>query len=221
LLAVLVVIAAACGEEGLLDGVGERAQRAVVGTTTTTEAPDDVPVGDDTEASVSAAGVPWYNDGIADEAIGLPSYTIDKVWDRGHESGRYVQSSRAEIAIALPGIQFPAQVPAEVSAVTSQLVFLEDVATLDAGTSAAFGLWEAEPYSSDDARVGVLRVGEGRGDVDLGEVRAEVVTAGISLIWTDGRYRYELFCRAALPEEECRAMMASAAPLRDLLTSAS
>ena len=93
----------------------------------------------------------------------------------------------------------------------------EDIATLDAGTSAAFGLWEAEPYTSEEDRVGVLRVGEERGDVSLGEMQTEVVTSGLSLIWTDGRYRYELFCRASLGEEPCRDMAASAAPLRDLL----
>ena len=42
------------------------------------------------------------------------------------------------------------------------------------------GLWEAEPYSSDDGRVGVLRVGEDRGDVALGETLEEVVTSGLS-----------------------------------------
>jgi hypothetical protein len=217
LIAVLGLLLVACGDEGLLDGLGDRAQKAVVGTTTTTTAPDEDLSGGGEEGSVFAASVAWYNDGIADEAIGLPAYTIDQVWDRGNESGRFIQSSRAEIAVALPGVQFPAQIPAEVVSVTSQLVYLEDVASLDAGTSAAFGLWEAEPYSSDDGRVGVLRVGEDRGDVALGETLEEVVTSGLSLIWTDGRYRYELFCRASLPEELCREMMNSALPLRNLL----
>ena len=221
LIAAVALLAAACGDQGLLDGVGDRVQEAVVGTTTTTLAPDDAPPGGATPRTVSAAGMVWYNDDIADQAIGLPAYTISQVWDRGHEVGRFIQSSRAEIAIALPGIQFPEHVPAEVSSVTSQLVYLEDVATLDAGTSAAFGLWELEPYSTDEGRVGVLRVGEDRGDVELGDTLEEVVTSGLSLIWTDGRYRYELFCRASLPEEECRDMAHGATPLRDLLAAAS
>ena len=216
-IAALGVVAVACGDEGLLDGLGDRAQQAVAGTTTTTRAPDVAIPGAEHGRSISAAELAWYNDQISDEAIGLPAYTIGEVWDRGHDSGRFIQSSRAEIAVALPGIQFPAEIPAEVSTVTSQLVYLEDVATLDSGTSAAFGLWELEPYSSDDGRVGVLRVGEDRGDVDPGEIRTEVVTAGLSLIWTDGRYRYELFCRASLTEEACMEMVATTRPLRDLV----
>ena len=219
-IAVVGLIAAACGDEGLLDGLGDRAQEAVVGTTTTTEVIDDFSPLDGVAGLISAATVPWYNDGKSDQAIGLPVFTIREVWERGNETGRFIQSSRAEIAVALPGIQFPAQIPGEVSWVTSQLVYLEDVATLDSGTSAAFGLWELEPYSTDEGRVGVLRVGEDRGDVAEGETRSEVVTAGLSLIWADGRYRYELFCRASLPDEICRNMVDTATPLRDLLSPA-
>ena len=214
---VAALVSSACGDAGLLDGLGDRAQEAVAGTTTTTQAPDDAPSGGSLDRTVAVASMVWYNDGIADQAIGLPAYTISQVWDRGHDVGRFIQSSRAEIAVALPGIQFPEFVPAEVSSVTSQLVYLEDLATLDAGTSAAFGLWELEPYSTDEGRVGVLRVGADRGDVELGDTLTEVVTSGLSLIWTDSRYRYELFCRASLPEEECRDMANGATPLRDLL----
>ena len=166
-----------------------------------------------------ATSVASYNDGVIDEAIGLPAYTISQVWERGHESGRFVQSSRAEIAVALPGIRFPGEIPGEVEWVTSQLVYLEDVATLDAGTSAAFGLWELEPYSTDQGRVGVLRVGVDRADVPEDELVVEVVADGISLIWADGTYRYELFCRALLPESLCHRMAASAVPLRSLLAA--
>lgn len=214
------MVVAACGDQGLLDGLGERAQKAVVGTTTTTDAPDDGPSGGDETLLISATTPAWYNDGIADQAIGLPEYTITEVWDRGHDSGRFIQSSRAEIAVALPGIRFPSRVPGDVAWVTSQLVYLEDVANLDAGTSAAFGLWEVEPYSTDQGRVAKLTVGADRGDLEDGEVRTEVVTAGITLVWSDGRYRYELFCRASLPEERCYEIMDSAVPLRDLLPTA-
>lgn len=216
-LSVAALVSSACGDTGLLDGLGDRAQEAVVGTTTTTQVPDSAPSGGPLDRTVAVASMVWYNDGIEDQAIGLPAYTISQVWDRGRDVGRFIQSSRAEIAVALPGIQFPEYVPAEVSSVTSQLVYLEDVATLDAGTSAAFGLWELEPYSTDERRVGVLRVGADRGDVELGDTLTEVVTSGLSLIWTDGRYRYELFCRASLPEDECRDMANGATPLRDLL----
>ena len=217
---VLAVAAAACGEEGVLDGLGDRTQRAVVGTTTTTAVPADRSPNPGGAGTTAAATVEWYNDGIEDQAVGLPAYTIREVWERGRDSGRFVQSSRAEIAVALPGIRFPAAVPAEVAWVTSQLVYLEDAATLDSGTSAAFGLWELEPYSTEEGRVGVLRVGGDRGDIGPGEVRSEVVTAGLSLIWSDGNFRYELFCRAALPEESCRDMVRVMVPLRDLVPPA-
>ena len=213
----MALLVAACGGDGLLDGVGDRAQKAVLGTTTTTMEPFESQDGEGPVGVISAAAVAWYNDEIADEAIGLPAYTIERVWDRGHESGRFIQSSRAEISVALPGIAFPEELPDEVNWVTSQLVYLEDVATLDAGTSAAFGLWELEPYSSADGRVGVLRVGADRSDVPDGEILSEVVTSGLSLIWADGKYRYELFCRAALPDELCHQMVAATVPIRDLL----
>lgn len=215
--AAIGLVVAACGEEGVFDGLGDRAQKAVVGSTTTTIAPDDgVDPGE--EAVFISATVPvWYNDGIPDQAIGLPEYTIREVWDRGHDSGRFIQSSRAEIAVALPGIQFPSRVPGEVSWVTSQLVYLEDVANLDAGTSAAFGLWELEPYSSDEGRVAKLTVGATRGDLAPGEVEQEVLTVGLTLRWSDGRYRYELFCRASLPEAQCRELVRTMIPLRNLL----
>jgi hypothetical protein len=207
----------ACGDDGLLDGLGDRTRDAVVGTTTTTEAPLD-PAGSGPASGLAlATAVTWYNDGIDGEAIGLPAYTIAEVWERGHDSGRFVQSSRAEIATALPGIRFPGQIPGEVEWVTSQLVYLDDVATLDAGTSAAFGLWEVEPYSTEQGRVGVLRVGNDRADIGEDDMLVEVVTAGLSLIWTDGTYRYELFCRASVPEPVCRRMVDTAVPLRTLL----
>lgn len=216
-IALVSLIAVSCGGSGVLDGLGDRTSEAVVGTAVTTLTGVE-PVSDPGEVGLMAAKTAaWFNDAISDQAIGLPSFTINGVWDRGHDAGRFVQSSRAEIAVALPGIAFPASIPDDVAWVTSQLVYLEDVATLDAGTSAAFGLWEVEPYSSEDGRVGVLRVGVDRGDLGQDEVLSEVVTSGLSLIWSDGRYRYELFCRAALAEELCRNMVVSAAPLRDLL----
>jgi hypothetical protein len=219
LLVVFGLLTAACGDEGLLDGLGDRTRDAVVGTTTTTEEPVD-PSGSGPGSGLElATAVTWYNDGIDGEVIGLPAYTIGEVWERGHDSGRFVQSSRAEIATALPGIRFPGQIPGEVDWVTSQLVFLEDVATLDAGTSAAFGLWEVEPYSTEQGRVGVLRVGNDRADIGPDEIAVEVVTAGLSLIWADGTYRYELFCRASVPEAICRRMVESAVPLRTLLAT--
>ncbi len=219
LVLVAATVAGACGGGGMLDGLGDRTSDLVAGSTTTTDPEEAVEEEAGGGGVVPATGVTWYNDGIDGEAIGLPAYTISEVWERGHDSGRFIQSSRAEISVALPGIAFPAEIPEEVAWVTSQLVYLEDVATLDAGLSAAFGLWELEPYSSEDGRVGVLRVGADRGDLTPGEVGLDVVTSGLSLLWSDGTYRYELFCRARLPEDLCHAMAESARPLRELLST--
>lgn len=220
LIAAFGMILISCGEEGVFDGLGDRTQKAVVGTTTTTDAPDDGADADEDAVFIPATAPTWYNDAIPDQAIGLPEYTIAEVWRRGRETGRFIQSSRAEIAVALPGIQFPSRVPGEVAWVTSQLVYLEDVANLDAGTSAAFGLWELEPYSTDEGRVAKLTVGATRGDLVPGEVETEVLTAGLTLTWTDDRYRYELSCRVSVPEAQCREMVRSMVPLRNLVPGA-
>ena len=48
--AIGALVLAACGEAGLLDGVGDRTREAVVGSTTTTLAVDAVPAGNADEA---------------------------------------------------------------------------------------------------------------------------------------------------------------------------
>ncbi len=215
LAAVFALFVAACGEAGLLDGVGDRAQNAVIGSrlaTTTTVADTGNGVVLRFRESVEMA---WWNDGIPDQQIGEPSFTRARVWSRGET--RVIQASRAEIAAALPGIEFPRLVAEDVGWATSQLVFDVASAQLDPGTSAQFGLWAAEPYTPEQTAVAVLRVGRPAEDAIRGEIIPEVVAEGLSLNWVDGEYRYELFCQVALDEEYCRQMAKSIVPLGDML----
>lgn len=212
---VIALLVASCGESGLLDGVGDRAQDAVIGSqaaTTTTVA--------DTGNGVvlrfrEAVEMAWWNDAIPDQKIGEPSYTRDVVWGRG--GTRVIQASRAEIAAALPGIEFPRLVAEDIGWATSQLVFDVASSQLDPGTSAQFGLWATEPYAPEQTAVAVLRIGLPPENAIRGEIIPEVVSDGLSLNWVDGEYRYELFCQATLAEEYCMQMARSIVPLADMV----
>ncbi len=212
---VLALLVASCGEGGLLDGVGDRAQDAVVGSqvATTTTLPD---TGNGLVLRFrEAIEMAWWNDGIPDQRIGEPSFTQGVVW--GRAEARVIQASRAEIAAALPGIQFPRLVAEDMGWATSQLVFDVASAQLDPGTSAQFGLWATEPYSLDQSAAAVLRVGRPAESALRGEIIPEVVSDGLSLNWVVGDYRYELFCQSTLAEEYCMQMARSLTPLADLV----
>jgi hypothetical protein len=216
---VLLLVVSACGEGGLLDGLGDRS-RAIVYTDTTVPttlievAGEDTPLGARPSSSLT-----WYNDDIIEQNIGEPSFTISFVWARREPGERIVQASRAEIAASVPGIMFPRLVPEQVGWVTSQLVFDAASATLDTGTSAQFGVWQIPPYTGDEGRLAVLWVGEATPE-GTSEIRAEVVESGLSLNWNDRGYRYELFCRASLAEELCWQMAETMMPLDSLLPGA-
>jgi hypothetical protein len=205
---------AACGEGGLLDGVGDRSREAVYeGLTTTTEFVAGL---DDDLGAVGAADsreVAWFNDSIEDQAVGATQLTISQVWNRGKTAGRFIQSSRAEIASALPQIQFPRLVPPDTVNITSQLVYDPSSGALDVDTAAAFGLWPVEPYTLDDGQQAVLRVGFDQGNIPPGEVVIDVVGLGLSLEWVRNGYRYELFCRESLDEALCSQMVDTMEPL--------
>ncbi len=210
-----MLLLASCGEEGLLDGLGERSHEYVEGSTTTTLF-SDVTVPQTTPPGVVAAGsVNWFNVGIeGEEPSPEPAIVLAAVWRRGRDTGRFIQASPREIATALPGIEFPAVVPEQAGWVTSQLVFDAASATLDIDTSAAFGMWAVEPYTEDEARLAVLRVGQAANVAEVGGgITSSAVEDGLSLQWTDGGFRYELFCVAQIPEDMCWQMVESAQPL--------
>jgi len=210
----IAVLLAGCGDAGLLDGVGERTRAVVHGATTTTTVPVALAAGAEDEGLIEARDVLWFNDDIDPQYTGASPEVVAAVWGRQLGS-RFVQASRREIAAALPSLSFPSLVPQQVRWVTSQLVFDEATGTLDPGTSAAFGLWTAEPYRSDTARVGVLRVG--RAQADDPESRSEIsvvaVPDGVSLGWTEAGHRYELFCRSEVSEALCLEVAASSVVL--------
>lgn len=216
------LLLAACGEQGVLHGVGDRTESFVVGSTTTTVTLPAVAAGQVGEAVVSAQDVLWFNDGKDPQFTGEATEVIGAVWRGRVGASRFVQSSRAEIASALPGIMFPSTVPEQVRWVTSQLVYQSDQGTLDPDTSAAFGMWSSDPYQSESGRIGVLRVGPAPTDAPIGrtEIVPTAVPQGLSLAWTEASMRYELFCRSEVSEDLCLDVASSSVPLADLLSGA-
>ncbi len=218
---VLVVIAAACGDSGPLERVGEASSGWVTAVTVPTTTTPLVVVEIGNEGLVGAGDVLWSNDDIGPASPSSdPRSAIAAVWERQIGS-RFVQASRAEIAAALPTIRFPGTVPEDVRWMTSQLVFDPASGLLDIDTSAAFGLWTVEPYTVENGRLAVLRVGsapDGAGAAKS-DVVPIIVADGLSLGWTEAGLRYELFCRATIPELVCNAIVDSFVPLNELLTT--
>jgi hypothetical protein len=207
----------ACGESEILDGLGERTRDLVEGTTTTTLEGPVVEVDPAEEGLIGPEDLLWFNDDIDPQFTGRSQDVIRSVWERKLNS-RFVQASRHEIAAAMPDVLFPELVPRDVRWVTSQLVYDNTTGALDPETAAAFGFWTSEPYQSDTARLGVLRIG--LASVDVGEDRSEIVPIlvpdGISLGWTEAGYRYELFCNSSVTDELCIEVAASTVPLVEL-----
>lgn len=214
----LSMLLVGCGDVGLLDGLGGSTRAFIEGDTTTTTTVFAVVAGTGDERLIGAAHVQWFNDEVANQMTGTPDVVIAGVWQRELNS-RFVQSSRAEIAAALPSITFPELVPETVLWITSQLVYDETTGTLDPDISAAFGIWTADPYQFDGARLGVLRVGKAAGDLlpTRSGIVSIIVPDGLSLGWQEAGYRYELFCRSDISEELCVDVASSAAPLSGLL----
>ncbi len=219
--AALLLVVSACGASGPLDGVGDASTewlREGAAATTTTEVRVVVELGN--EGLVGTADLLWANDDLGATGVSDPVQVIRGVWDR-QVGSRFVQASRSEIAAALPTIRFPSLVTEDVRWVTSQLVYDSVTGQLDANTAVAFGLWSVEPYTAADGQLGVLRVGEAPGDV--GTARSDtvpiVVPDGVNLGWTEGGLRYQIFCRASIPDVVCDAIIDSFVPLATLLAS--
>jgi len=213
----LSVVLAACGDAGLLDGVGDRTRAYAQGDATTTTVVAVV-AGTGDEGLIGATAVEWFNDDLPNEMTGTPEQVIRGVWERELNS-RFVQSSRSEISTAMPTIAFPDLVPETVRWITSQLVYDETTGGLDPDISAAFGMWTSDPYQSNSARLGVLRVGQAAADLlaARSEIVPIIVPDGISLGWTEAGHRYELFCRSNISEELCIDIANSAVALSGLL----
>jgi hypothetical protein len=214
-IAAAAVLLGACGDAGLLDGMGERVQDAVVGETSI---PTTVVAETGTGPVlrfVPAAELVWWNDNIPEQEVGEPDFTRAKVWNRGRT--RVIQASRAEIAAVLPGVRFPRIIAEDIGFVTSQLLFDVASSQIDPGTSAQFGLWAGEPYTPEQSAIAVLRVGRPNEGSEITDIIPEVVQEGVSLIWIDGEFRYEFFCQTGLLEDYCWEMAESVVPLRLLV----
>ncbi|HSG79577.1 MAG TPA: hypothetical protein VLD62_08360 [Acidimicrobiia bacterium] len=216
LVSIVLVFAAstvACGDA--LEGVGDLSRDFVYAgssssTTSTTQ------VQSQSLNLQAVTEVAWTNDGV-DAGISLgPDLLIRRIWERGGETSEFIQSSRREIAAALPAVEFPRLVPSGVTHVTSQLVFDPQTASLDVSTAAAFGLWSGEPYTlpRTEAQLVVLRVGiYDFDDLVPGEIFSVRVSGGRELSWVKGDYIYQLFCRTGVSEESCFTIAESTTPL--------
>jgi len=214
----MALVVASCGAAGPLDGIGEVSDAWIHRGSTTTSVIDIRPSQSSAGGLVATTDLLWLNDDIDAGDASTAQEVVAGVWERWAGS-RFIQSSRAEIAVALPTLMFPEFVPDDVRWVTSQLAYDGQTGTLDVDTSAAFGFWRVEPYSVNEGRIAVLRVGEAPPGAVAGRsaVVPIVVPDGISLGWTDGDLRYELFCRAPVPEELCREIVDSFTRIGGLL----
>jgi hypothetical protein len=219
-LLVIALVSASCGEAGLLDGLGDRSAQIVHGDTTTTTSTTEPEQADAPLGSIRSSDVVWYNDGIADEGVGEPSFVIATVWNRGDGVTSVIQASRREIAAALPGIQFPELLPDRVGWITSQLVYDVASGTLGQDTAAQFGLWHLEPYSVDGGRTAVIRVRPATGADTIGSIVPESTTSGLALSWVAESFHYRVSCPLELAEEYCWQLAESAMPLSLLLGNA-
>jgi len=214
----IVLLVTACGDAGLLDGLGDRSVAYVHGETTSSTTTTVVEVAESPQGTMRAADVVWYNDAVEGESPTMEvGVAISTVWRRGDGVTSVIQASRKEVAAALPGVQFPELVPDTVGWITSQLVF--DVASglLGQERAAQFGLWHREPYVSEGGRTALLWVRPATSVDVIGTVVREDTSTGLNLSWVAEAYYYTVECPLELPEENCWQMQESVMPLGQML----
>ncbi len=238
------VIVVACGDSPL-ESIGLRSSDWINEPTVPTTLTVDTTI----PRIVSADSLQWANAGIANESMGELDAMLSEIFDR-REGDRFIQSSPAEMVIALPDVAFPDRAPSGAEWVSSQLVFEND-GTLSNEPTAAFGIWSAEPYtrSRSVAQMVVIRVSndlEAANELATGAAEAtcarfadrasddcEIITVGSretwllgesggsTLIWYDGPYRYEMFGRSFVPSRVLQEMSGAMVPLDSLIATAS
>ncbi len=230
-LVVLVVLLAGCGESPLA-GVGERSsgwlgsdrERPLI----------SAPVEQQPELElVPAARVRWWNDGLSPTSD-PPVVSLDVISSRRNPGDRFAQASRREIAAFFPDLEFPAQIPAQVRSVTSQLVLAASEASFEGNHIASFGLWTADPYTQSRSvgQLATISVFAGSSEDPCAVAGANCTTeqvgmrtvgliarsGGDTVFWSDTERTYEMFVRepaaAAVP-----AMLESIAPISALVES--
>lgn len=241
---VTALVLVACGGSPL-GSIGQRSSEWINEPTV----PTTIAVVTTTPTVVAADLLLWANDEIQTASLDDQNALLNEVFSR-REGDRFIQASRAEIAAALPSITFPATAPSGAEWVSSQLVFDND-GSLASDTSAAFGIWSAEPYtrSRSVAQMVVLRVAtdpETASELSTGARAAtceefadrsadecEVLTVAdrdtwvmqssgtATLIWFEDSYRYELFGRSFVPLPILENMSAEMVPLSSIGQEAS
>lgn len=188
---------------------------------------------------VAPTEVDWVNDGLGRPGPSADSASVvAAVAARATQAEAYVQASRYEVAVAVPGMVFPAVLPPEVVGVTSQLVVAPGADRLDDTVKAAFGLWLVEPYtrsrsvgqrgtfviatpSSEPAceRLSAGAVGSCTfTDVDGREIVRIDDESGQTWVWEDEQYEYQLFLRGSLENNAAAAeqMLAEPRPFTEI-----
>ncbi len=217
-----MLLLGACGDAPLSDvggGASDWIGEPTLVSTATTE--------NSGPALVATRRVEWFNGDLAPVAGTTSAEIISGVYARARSSDPFVQATPEEIALALPGIEFPSQVPPEVRYVTSQLVYDLAQVTLSTEQVAAFGLWSVEPYTRSRSvgqqavltvvndPEGLAALASGTADTSCAryidrQAQCSVTTVeggpaweltdrlGTSLIWYTTTYRYELFLRSGV-----------------------
>jgi hypothetical protein len=226
-------------------GIGERTSSWINAPTVPT--PTTVVV--TRPAVVSSLRLQWFNDDIETQNLDDPEALISEIFDR-RQGDRFIQASRAEIEVALPGVEFPSFVPYGAEWVSSQLV-IENTRLLSDDPSAAFGIWSTEPYtrsrtvaqmlvlnvSLDPERASALAAGELEISCaqlsDLTTESCELIeidsssywrlrsAGGTTIIWFDDTYRYEMFGRNVISLDVLQRMATDMVPLSELRPAAS
>jgi hypothetical protein len=235
IVAVVLLLVVACGDEAFRS-LGENSSGWIGEPTlpSTTTIPTTVPV------VVGSEILKWFNDAIVTVSLDDPEALREEIFQR-RGGDLIVQSSRAEIEVLLPDLQFPRVAPYLAEYVSSQLVFDGD-GRLSDDPVASFGIWSSEPYtrSRSVAQMVVLNVSleddtteglEGTscarfsnnttqgcetrqiGNKTVWSLRAD---NGNTMVWFDGAYRYDLFGRTFVPLATLEEMIPSFAPIRDL-----
>lgn len=238
----LTLLLTACGDDTLagLGAASDWVQEAQVEQAPVL--PDTGPEG----GSGTIAAITWYN-GWADEPLPDRTTLIAEVWAETSGEDAFVQATPNEIAVAVPGISVPSNLSDDVVQVTSQIVYARSTGTLDNEYVAAFGFWIDVPYlnSREISQVASLQVAYDTATVidpadptlgcarfidrefsncrpasEISELAWWVTTIdGVSLIWLQDGFRYELLKRNKLSIDDAEVMALTMVPLGNLSPS--
>lgn len=240
MLVALLTLVAACSETAL-SGLGERSSGWIEEVATTTTSPPTT-VASPTRPATEAN---WVNDEFGSPPPDSRSEeVVTQVVGRSTAASRFLQASRAEIALAVPLVEFPSLIPAEAEYITSQIVVDAGTLRLSANPTVAFGLWSVEPYtrSRSVGQVAVITVftdsAGAAAAADVDSVCAAIVdrlcrveslpsgpvwrletSTEVTRLWFSGPYRYEMAARPDQEDAVLGVVISSMVPLVELVPS--